>query len=71
MSARIPLLRKTPFVIDPRPLTEASSAHAGALAVSRALRALNVLWVRALVKDGLHDLYWSTRRSRVPSQRAA
>jgi len=26
--------------------------------------ALNVLWVRALVKDGLHDQYWNTRRSR-------
>lgn len=42
MPARIPLLRKTPFVIDPRPLTEASSSHAGLLGVSRALRALNV-----------------------------
>lgn len=42
MSARIPLMRKTPFVIDPRPLTEASSSHAGLLAVSRAYRALNV-----------------------------
>ena len=36
MSARIPLLKKTPFVLDPRPLTEASSAHAGLLATSRA-----------------------------------
>jgi len=26
--------------------------------------ALNVLWVRALVKDRLHDLYWNTHRSR-------
>jgi hypothetical protein len=42
MSARIPLMRKTPFVIDPRPLTEASSSHAGLLGVSRAYRALNV-----------------------------
>jgi hypothetical protein len=42
MPARIPLLRKTPFVIDPRPLTEASSSHAGLLGVSRACRALNV-----------------------------
>ncbi len=33
---------KTPFVIDPRPLTEASSSHAGLLAVSRAYRALNL-----------------------------
>jgi hypothetical protein len=42
MSATIPLLRKTPFVIDPRPLTEASSSHAGLLAVARGYRALNV-----------------------------
>lgn len=42
MSARIPLMRKSPFVIDPRPLSEASSAHAGLLGVSRAYRALNV-----------------------------
>ena len=42
MAARIPLMRKTPFVIDPRPLTEASSSHAGLLGVSRAYRALNV-----------------------------
>jgi hypothetical protein len=42
MSARIPLLGKTPFVLDPRPLTEASSAHAGLLATSRAYRSLGV-----------------------------
>lgn len=42
MSARIPLLSKTPFVLDPRPLTEASSAHAGLLATSRAYRSLGV-----------------------------
>lgn len=42
MSARIPLMRKTPFVIDPKPLSEASSSHAGLLSVSRAYRALNV-----------------------------
>ena len=42
MSARIPLLKKTPFVFDPRPLTEASSAHAGLLATSRAYRSLGV-----------------------------
>ena len=42
MPARIPLMRKTPFAIDPRPLTEASSSHAGLLAVSRTYRALNV-----------------------------
>ncbi len=42
MTARIPLLGKTPFVLDPRPLTEASSPHAGLLATSRALRALGI-----------------------------
>ena len=42
MSARIPLLNKTPFVLDPRPLTEASSSHAGLLATSRAYRSLGV-----------------------------
>jgi len=42
MSARLPLLRKTPFAIDPRPLREASSSHAGLLAVSRAFRSLNL-----------------------------
>ena len=42
MSARIPLLHKTPFVLDPRPLTEASSPHAGLLATSRAYRSLGV-----------------------------
>jgi DNA repair protein RadC len=33
--------------------------------------ALNVLWVRALVKDGLHDLYWNTPRNRSQHQQAA
>jgi hypothetical protein len=42
MSARIPLLKKTPFVLDPRPLTEASSPHAGLLATSRAYRSLGI-----------------------------
>lgn len=42
MSARIPLLNKTPFILDPRPLAEASSAHAGLLATSRAFRSLGV-----------------------------
>ena len=42
MSARLPLLAKTPFVLDPRPLEEASSPHAGALAVSRVFRSLQV-----------------------------
>jgi len=42
MPARIPTLNKTPFVIDPRPLQEMGSAHAGLLATSRALRSLNL-----------------------------
>jgi hypothetical protein len=42
MSARIPLLKKTPFVLDPRPLSEASSPHAGLLATSRAYRSLGI-----------------------------
>ena len=42
MSARIPLLNKTPFVLDPRPLAEASSPHAGLLATSRVYRSLGV-----------------------------
>ncbi len=33
--------------------------------------ALNVLWVRARVKDGLHDQYWNARRSRIPEKLAA
>jgi hypothetical protein len=33
--------------------------------------ALNVLWVRALVKDGLHDQYWNIHRSRSPKKKAA
>src|SRR5208282_648103 len=42
MSARLPLLRKTPFVLDPRPLEEATSPHAGLLSVSRAYRSLGL-----------------------------
>jgi hypothetical protein len=42
MSRRLPLLRKTPFVLDPRPLAEATSAHAGLLCVSRAYRSLGL-----------------------------
>jgi len=42
MAARLPLLHKTPFVLDPRPLLEATSAHAGLLGVSRASRALGL-----------------------------
>ncbi len=42
MSARLPLLHKTPFVLDPRPLFEATSAHAGLLSISHAYRSLGV-----------------------------
>ena len=42
MAARLPLLNKTPFALDPRPLEEASSPYVGALAVSRALRSLGL-----------------------------
>ncbi|MEX1199139.1 MAG: IS1380 family transposase [Pseudohongiellaceae bacterium] len=42
MPARIPTLNKSPFAIDPRPLQEMGSAHAGLLATSRALRSLNL-----------------------------
>jgi hypothetical protein len=33
---------KTPFVLDPRPLSEATTAHAGLLATSRAFRSLGL-----------------------------
>jgi len=33
--------------------------------------ALNVLWVRALVTDGLHDQYWRTPRCLPPQKKAA
>ncbi len=42
MSARLPLVHKTPFVLDPRPLREATSANAGLLSVSRAFRSLGL-----------------------------
>ena len=42
MSARIPTQHKSPFEIDPRPLDEMASAHAGLLATSRALRSLKI-----------------------------
>jgi hypothetical protein len=42
MAARLPLLHKTPFVLDGRPLLEATSPHAGALSISRAYRSLGV-----------------------------
>lgn len=42
MSARIPTQEKSPFEIDPRPLDEMASPHAGLLATSRALRSLKI-----------------------------
>ena len=51
MSARLPTLYKTPFVLDPRPLEEATSPHAGLLALSRVYRSLQV---PALVAANLH-----------------
>jgi hypothetical protein len=51
MSARLPLLHKTPFVLDGRPLYEATSAHAGALSLSRAGRALGL---PKLIEANLH-----------------
>jgi DDE family transposase len=42
MPARIPTQYKSPFELDPRPLVEMSSPHAGLLATSRAFRSLGV-----------------------------
>ena len=42
MAARLPLLHKTPFVLDEPPLQEATSPHAGALTISRAFRSLHL-----------------------------
>jgi hypothetical protein len=42
MAARLPLLHKTPFVLDSRPLSEATSPHAGVLSISRAYRSLGL-----------------------------
>ena len=42
MSARWPLLSKTPFVLDGRPLEEATSAHAGLRSISRVFRSLRL-----------------------------
>ncbi|MBM3840311.1 MAG: hypothetical protein FJ398_25710, partial [Verrucomicrobia bacterium] len=42
MAACLPLLHKTPFILDERPLLEATSAHAGLLSVSRAFRSLGL-----------------------------
>src|SRR5438309_3591494 len=40
MAARLPLMHKTPFILDGRPLIEATSPIAGALSISRAFRSL-------------------------------
>ncbi len=42
MPARLPLLAKSGFLLDPRPLDEPASAHAGVLAISRAFRSLKI-----------------------------
>jgi hypothetical protein len=42
MPARLPILAKSCFLIDPRPLHEPTSAHAGCLAISRVFRGLRV-----------------------------
>lgn len=42
MAARLPILHKTPFVLDGRVLHEATSPHAGALSISRAYRSLGL-----------------------------
>jgi len=42
MSRRLPLLHKTPFILDARPLAEATSPHAGLLSLSRAYRSLGL-----------------------------
>jgi hypothetical protein len=42
MPARLPLQAKSPFAIDPRPLEETASSHAGLLATSRAFRSLKL-----------------------------
>jgi hypothetical protein len=42
MSARLPIQNKSPFEIDPRPLNETASPHAGLLATSRAFRSLKL-----------------------------
>ena len=56
MPARLPLLAKTPFLLDTNPLQEASSPHAGALATSRALRSLGY--------PGLIDTHLPLRKRR-------
>lgn len=51
MPARIPTQYKSPFAIDPRPLDEMASPHAGLLASSRAFRSLKL---PALIEANLH-----------------
>jgi hypothetical protein len=51
MAARLPLLHKTPFVLDDRILREATSSHAGLLSVSRAYRSLGL---PGLIAANLH-----------------
>src|SRR5712671_6209085 len=40
--ARLPLLARSGFLLDPRPLDEPASPHAGALVISRAFRSLKI-----------------------------
>jgi hypothetical protein len=42
MPAHVPIMRKTPFAIDPNPLTGSCTARAGLAAVSRVFRALGL-----------------------------
>jgi hypothetical protein len=42
MPARLPTLAKSGFLLDPRPLDEPASPHAGALVISRAFRSLKL-----------------------------
>ena len=42
MPARVPILSKTPFAIDPEPLRGACSARAGLAGVSRVFRSLKL-----------------------------
>ena len=42
MPARVPILRKTPFAIDPEPLQGACSARAGLAGVSRVYRSMGL-----------------------------
>lgn len=42
MPARLPLLAKSGFILDPRPLNEPASPHAGVLVISRVFRSLQI-----------------------------